>query len=407
MNILYYIGNRGIDLTKKVGYYTHVCKLIESVRATGNPLHLLCIGENSLPELGANTQIPHKYARYFVHRVLPFTGLINSSRLQKIALQLHKNEKFDIIHERFGLYSYGGYRSARKMNVPLLFEVNGPVIEEKQNHTDPLEGLELLSAKISRKTALKHGDGFVAISNIMKEIMVDEWGLPSEKIYVMPNCADHKVFAREGLKEEGLSLRKNLGYNDDEFVICFVGSFFPWYGLEVFFEAFGKAYKERKNLRLLMVGEGRIENDLKQMAKDSGFFEAIKWVGRVPHDDVPIYLNSADAAIAPFRRLPTKFFSSAIKIFEYMMSGSAILAPKLGQIAEVLEEGFSGIFFEPGNVESVKVGILKISESKEKCRMMGKNAQKEALSKFTWEKYGQQLVEIYGKMIDEFKAKNS
>lgn len=407
MKILYYIGNRGIDLTKKVGYYTHVYKLIESVRATGNPLHLLCIGENSLPEFGANTQIPHKYARFFVHKFLPFTGLINSSRLQEKALELHQKEKFDIIHERFGLYSYGGYKSARKMNVPLLFEVNGPVIEEKQNHTDPLEGLELLSAKISRKTALKHGDGFVAISNIMKEIMVEEWGLPSERIYVMPNCADHKIFAREGLRKEGLELRKELGYNDDEFVVCFVGSFFPWYGLEVFFEAFGKAFKERKNLRLLMVGEGRIENDLKQMAKEAGFLEAIKWVGRVSHDKVPVYLNSADAAIAPFRRLPTKFFSSAIKIFEYMMSGSAILAPKLGQIAEVLEENFSGIFFEPGNVESVKAGILKISESKEKCRVMGENAQKEALAKFTWEKYGKDLVEIYSKMIDEFKTRNS
>lgn len=407
MKILYYIGNRGIDLTKKVGYYTHVYKLIESVRATGNPLHLLCIGEKSLPKFGANTQISHKYARFFVHRVLPFTGLLNSSRLHKKALQLHREEKFDIIHERFGLFSYGGYRSAREMNIPLLFEVNGPVIEEKQNHTEPLKGLELLSAKISRKTALKHGDGFVAISNIMKEIMVEEWGLSSEKIYVMPNCADHKIFAREGLRQEGLELRKKLGYNDGEFVLSFVGSFFPWYGLEVFFEAFGKAYKEKKNLRLLMVGEGEIENDLKKIAKEARFLEIIKWVGRVPHEEVPVYLNSADAAIAPFRRLPTKFFSSAIKIFEYMMSGSAILAPNLGQIAEVIKEGFSGIFFEPGDVESVKTGILKISESKEKCRMMGENAQKEALKKYTWEKYGQQLVEIYGKMIYEFKVKNS
>lgn len=396
MNILYYIGNRGIDLSKKGGYYTHVYKLIESVRETQNKVHLLCIGEKPLEEFGENTQIPHVYARFFVHKFLPFTGILNSFRLLKAALKLHKQTKFEIIHERFGLYSYGGFLAAKLMGIPIIFEVNGPVIEEKQNHTEALKGLELISAKISRYIALRNADAYVTISNLMKEIMVEEWKLPSEKIFVMPNCADHKVFARVGLEEEGEILRKSLGYTENEFVACFIGSFFPWYGLEIFFEAFGKAYEKNKTLRLLMVGEGKIENELRGIAQKSGFAEAVNFVGRVKHEQVPVYLKASDCAIAPFRKLPTKFFSSAIKIFEYGMAGSAILAPRLGQIAEVIEDGKTGILFEPNDVESITEGILKISsQSKEKNREMGKAIQKEALEKYTWESYGKQLVRLY------------
>ena len=132
LSVLYLIGDRGLDLTKGEGYKIHVLKIIDGLGKKGHKVFLLTINESpSLPEFENYLTIRHKYLRFFFHRFFPFTGTINSINIFLAILRLNKLHQFDIIHERFGLYSYGGILASKILRIPHLTEINGPGIEEK------------------------------------------------------------------------------------------------------------------------------------------------------------------------------------------------------------------------------------------------------------------------------------
>ena len=117
LTILYLIGDRGLDLTRAEGYKVHVLKIISGLRAKGHKVFLLAVSETpSLPEMEDYAIIRHKYLRLFFHRIFPFTGTLNSINVLRQIIKLNKLHHFDVIHERFGLYSYGGILASRLLS---------------------------------------------------------------------------------------------------------------------------------------------------------------------------------------------------------------------------------------------------------------------------------------------------
>ena len=121
--------------------------------------------------------------------------------------------------------------------------------------------------------------------------------------------------------------RKKLGFSESDQVITYMGSFFYFSGLP---EVFGELAKiERENLKLLLIGGGEQEQELRNLAKKLGIPERVKFAGFVGFADLPKYLGATDVAINSMHRTLVSNAAFPNKVLQYMASGLPVVSTDL------------------------------------------------------------------------------
>jgi glycosyltransferase involved in cell wall biosynthesis len=104
-------------------------------------------------------------------------------------------------------------------------------------------------------------------------------------------------------------------------------------------------------------------------------------------------LARCDILVSPHTPLPNqRFFGSPTKLFEYMALGRPIVASRLGQIGEILEDRVSARLVTPGDVDELAHAILDVLRLPDRGRHLGEAAQREAASNHTWEERARRLL---------------
>ena len=398
LSILYLIGDRGLDLTKGEGYKIHVLKIINGLKKKGHKVFLLNINENSsLPELENYLTVRHKYLRFFFHRIFPFTGTLNSINILLQIIKLHRFYQFDVIHERFGLYAYGGIMASKLLRIPHIIEINGPGIEEKKLFTKDIDPIQKFTAKRIRKLCLKTTNHIVAVSNNLKTFLINNHIIKnSDKITVLPNAADVEAFDKQFNVQ---SIKASLGL-ENKFIIAYTGTLQVWYAIDDLISAFPSVIKEIPNAYLLIIGEGQAREKLETLVNQREIADRVKFMGYVNHSKIPEIISIADVVVAPFKELGMTFFGSAIKVFEYLSAGKPIVATKIGQIAEVLKDQHTALLVTPGHIEELANAIIRLARDEQLRSYLAKNARIEA-QKYSWDKYADQLENIYKTLLED------
>ena len=391
LSILYYSGDRGLDLTKGEGYRIHVLKILENLERLGHRTFLLTVNDsNTLPDIPRYHCVPHRYMRG-VHRLFPYTGTLDSLHMYRAAVRLHEEHQFDVIHERFGLYSYGAVLASLQLGIPLVLEVNGPTIEEKQLFTTAITGAQLWAARLIRDQCARQAARIFVVSSVLKRFLLKHWKHADEaRISVLPNAAD---VDRLGHPEDVAGLRAQLGFQD-ACIVGFLGTFQPWYGLENLIEAFALVAQQAPQARLLMVGDGLVRSDLEKQVRAAGLEDVVLFTGYVSHHEVPRYLGCFDIAVAAFRELDIDFCGSPIKLFEYMAARRAIVASDIGQIPEVVTHEQDALLVKPGDIPQLADAIVRLVYDPDLRTRLGDAAYVEG-QQYSWEVYAEQLVDIY------------
>ncbi len=398
LSILYLIGDRGLDLTKGEGYKIHVLKIINGLKKKGHKVFLLNINENSsLPELENYLTVRHKYLRFFFHRIFPFTGTLNSINILLQIIKLHRFYQFDVIHERFGLYAYGGIMASKLLRIPHIIEINGPGIEEKKLFTKDIDPIQKFTAKRIRKLCLKTTNHIVAVSNNLKTFLINNHIIKnSDKITVLPNAADVEAFDKQFNVQ---SIKASLGL-ENKFIIAYTGTLQVWYAIDDLISAFPSVIKEIPNAYLLIIGEGQAREKLETLVNQREIADRVKFMGYVNHSKIPEIISIADVVVAPFKELGMTFFGSAIKVFEYLSAGKPIVATKIGQIAEVLKDQHTALLVTPGHIDELANAIIRLAHDEQLRNYLAKNAKIEA-QKYSWDKYVEQLENIYTTLLED------
>lgn len=396
LNILYLIGDRGLDLTKGEGYKIHVLKIIDGLEKKGHKVFLLTINENpSLPEFDNYLTVQHKYLRFFFHRLFPFTGTINSINIMLHIIKLNKIYQFNVIHERFGLYAFGGILASRILRIPHLTEINGPGIEEKKLFTKDIAPIQKFTAKMIRKFCLRNTDHIIAVSNNLKSFLLDNHLINRrDKITVLPNAADVTAFNKQF---DVQSIKASLS-SEDTFIIAYTGTLQVWYAIEDLISAFPLVRKEVPNAFLLVAGEGQAREKLENLVRLHGISNKVRFVGYINHDKIPEIIAVADVVVAPYKEVGMPFFNSPIKIFEYLSAGKAIVASKIGQIAEILQDQHTALLVTPSQIEELANAIIRLARDDNLRNYLSKNAKIES-RKYSWDRYTDSLVNIYKELI--------
>lgn len=301
--------------------------------------------------------------------------LIYNAWVHGQALEALRSDPPDAIVERLSLFGHVGIDLAEALNVPLITEVNAPLVEEART----FRSLQLMDlAREIEQRVLFRADAVITVSAVLADKLAGT-GVSRQKLHVIPNGVDVALFDGAPSREV---CRTKLGFVD-EFVIGFAGSLKEWHGVDVLLSAFALLRLDDPSARLLIVGTGPGESRLREKAAEMNMGEAVIFTGAVPHDRVPDLLRAMDVAVAPFCRVDS-FYFSPIKLFEYMVSGTCVVASRLGQMTEVIQDGVNGFLFVAGDERDLCSVLDKARQSPDLRQRLGSQAAQTARARYTW-----------------------
>jgi glycosyltransferase involved in cell wall biosynthesis len=140
------------------------------------------------------------------------------------------------------------------------------------------------------------------------------------------------------------------------------------------------------------VGGGEDLPELQQMAEELGVAERVRWVGRVPLDEVPGYYCLGEFSVAPMRDTVLARSSLSIKVAESLVAGVPCLVANIGDYKATV--GAAGLAVAPGSVKALADGILTLLRNPETLAEMRAAARK-MRDQYTWDRLAERFVQIY------------
>ena len=323
-------------------------------------------------------------------RELP-TFVLNSALETECRRALH-GRRPAFVYQRYSVNNFTGVKLSREFGVPLVIEYNGSEIWMARHWGHPLR-YERLSERIERLN-LSAADLVVVVSRAMRDEIASR-GIDVSRVFVNPNGVDADRYSPS---IDGAPVRATYGLTGKT-VVGFIGTFGPWHGAEALAGAYVSLRASNpaaaQNVRLLMIGEGVRLDAVKQILAEGRALEQATLTGLVPQEEGATYLAACDVLVSPHVPNPdgTPFFGSPTKLFEYMAMGKGIVASRLDQIGEVLEDGKTALLVPPGDVDALASAIARLVQDRTLRECLGAEARRVALERHTWREHTRRTID--------------
>lgn len=354
------------------GMLTHVAGFSSGSAALGHRLRFIESGSSRRDEVSVSINPSRAFgatkALFELWNNLVFTA-------KSLAADKTSLEDIDFIYQRYSRFNWTGVALSVVTGLPLALEVNGSEVWVSRQW-DPIGQLWLL--KRFERLNQRAADLIFVVSDVERRNLIQN-GVRPKKIIVNANGVDINRFRPEC---GGRDIRGMLGI-DNKTVVGFVGTFGPWHGAPVLAEA-ARVMIPATTCHFLFMGDGDQHAETESIIKASGV--SATFTGRIPHDDVPAYLDACDILVSP--HVPatdgSEFFGSPTKLFEYMAVSKPVVASRLGQMADVIRDSENGLLVEPGDPSALARAIERLAQDESLRARLGATARQTVVDRYTW-----------------------
>ncbi len=226
----------------------------------------------------------------------------------------------------------------------------------------------------------------VVITSHIKQELVD-LGINSEKIVVASDAVDLTDFQNISANRD--ELRNELNLPKDKKIVLYTGHLYSWKGAD----SLAQAVNDLDN-DTLAVFVGGTDSDLKSFRDEYGTNSKIMILGLQPRKFIPQYLKSADVLVLPnsAKSKISKYYTSPMKLFEYMAAGRPIVATNLPSITEILNDN-NAVLVTPDNPSSLADGIIRVLKDKELAEKISSHTLMD-VKNYTWENRAKKITEF-------------
>lgn len=379
MRIAYVCADSGIPVFGNKGASVHVQEIIRAFRRTGAQVELFAARAGGLAPADLDGIPVHQFA----HPAQPDSAMHRENLALAANAQLRRmlqaRGPFDLVYERYSLWSYACMEYARDTGIPGVLEVNSPLIEEQAAYRELILRQE---AQQVAERAFNSASVLIAVSQEVAE-HVKTLTANSDRVHVVPNGVDPGRFSPEASP----AYRRRPG----EFVVGFAGSLKPWHDVRTLIEAFALLHHTHPNTRLLIVGDGPQRDNILAQLDQHGLRPAAHLTGAVAHETMPGWIASMDAAVAPYRQ-SDNFYFSPLKLFEYMAAGRAVVASDIGQIRSLITSGETGLLCQPGDASSLAGALETVLTRPVLRQALGEAARQKIDREHTWDSVAQHVL---------------
>jgi glycosyltransferase involved in cell wall biosynthesis len=216
------------------------------------------------------------------------------------------------------------------------------------------------------------------------------FGVDSE-IDVVPNGVDLQPFASPIEPIE----RSELGYGPDEVLLIYVGRLGPEKNLPFLLRAVAGTAQAYPNVRLVIVGGGPEEDNLKDRVQLMGLQDQVNFVGRIDYKVVPRYLTMADAFVSA-----SVTEVHPLSIIEAMAAGLPVLGTNSPGVGDTVQDWETGFLVDQDDLSGFTAKMVRMVVDAEERRAMGVRAQ-EASKDYSIERTTQMMLDRYRRVIKQ------
>jgi len=226
---------------------------------------------------------------------------------------------------------------------------------------------------------------WIAVSEGLRQDLVQYYGLPNERIRVIPNGIDLTDLMTTRSREE---LRKELGLRSDSLVFVSIGRLTNQKGHRFLLDALNDIRRAIPEVRLLLVGDGPMRPQLEDQVSQMGLQREVSLLGF--RDDVSDLIGASDIYV-----LPSLSEGMPMGLLEAMALGCPVVASTVAGVTEVVKNGENGRLVSPKDVSELKAALLELARD-EPLRLRLGRAGKETVSReFTAERMASSVASLY------------
>lgn len=365
------------------GIASHCADLSSTLVEKGNDVKVISYGDEKKIE---------DYQGVEIHRV-PSTDNATDTiswsaylghEMKKKAIELHKKEKFDVIHAHDWMTIPGASGIKKLLDIPMVFTVHSTqrgrdgINSRYQKAINDLEWYGTYEAK-----------EVISVGKKLQEEVQSIFEVPSDKIRYIPNGVDFERI--EELK--GDYKRENYA-KDWEKLVLFVGRLVRQKGVSHLINSMPSILDKNPDAKFVFAGGGPVEyykNKAKKLVGDKASFE-----GFVPEPELKSLFSLADVTVAPSIYEPFGLVPLESAACETPAVGSYV-----GGMRDTIVHEWTGLHTYPADPNSISYQVSRVLNDLGWSKWMGKNAKKRAKERYDWERIATKTSKAYGDAVED------
>lgn len=378
------------------GIFVH--EQVKALRARGHDVRVVspkAWGPPLVPQYAAYRRVPGADTVEGVPVLYPKRVALPGNRLGRhdaramlaaIALPIravHRSWPFHLIHAQMvAPDGWAAARVAHALGVPAVATA----------HRADVLDLPLRSPAIRAVVAdaVASLDAVVAVSRKMADA-AERLAVPRRPVEVVPNGADRAIFFPRAVEEA----RSRLGLPQHEKIVSYVGKLVPRKGVDTLIEAMGiLAERDTPTPLLVVAGIGELRESMEARAAELGIAGRVRFLGKLPHDDVPLAMAAGDVFVLPSlsEGLPTV-------VCEAMSCGRPVVATAVDGTPEIVRDGETGFLVPPKDPAALAAALARVLDDPALAARMSYRADVIAAERYTWDANARDMERIYSELL--------
>ena len=294
-------------------------------------------------------------------------------------------ERYDVVHSHEE-GSFIGVFVAALLGVPHLYDMHSSLPQQLSNFAYSRSRLLTKCFSIMERFVIRRSKVVIVICPQLEDTArsIDS-GVPIVLIENAPGSGDAPEAGT------GLGIRQALGLDARTPVVLYTGTFEPYQGIDLLFEAARVVSTRRPDVRFVLAG-GRPEQiaEARRAVERLGLGAHVLFAGQRPAEEIPAFLDAADVLVSP-RSTGT---NTPLKIYQYLRSGRPTVATRLVTHTQVLDDDVA--ILTPPTAEGFAEGILRAIDDPGVARAIGERARQLAETKYSYEAYLARTRQAFG-----------
>lgn len=294
------------------------------------------------------------------------------------ALQIFDRQGFDIVQSHGYKSHAAAWYIASRRNVPWIAYTHGA--------TD--ENIKIRIYNLLERFLLRSPDVAVGVSPQLLETLIHIRGDDRRSELVL-NAVDPAEIRRRGKAQP---VRSQYGIEEGHFLIGSFGRLSPEKGHDLLLAAVAEAKRSVSQLRLIVAGDGQLEDELRRRAVELGLENDVTFVAH--RSNIGDYLDAIDLLVLPSRSegLPNI-------VLESMSQETPVLATNVGAVGEIIRNDENGWIVPSEDPMALAGALVRIADNRARLPEVGRIARKSLTPKFCPEARARRMLSIYSDVL--------
>lgn len=370
------------------GQAVHVREMIGALRQAGHEVCECALVPKAAASL-ANGRRSGLWQRLRLPRAcVEVLEVLYNRRGRSMLLEAARGFRPHFVYERHALHCRAGLDVARALGVPLLLEVNSPMVAEMQR----LGSLRLPArASATEREVLGGADAVLAVTRVLADLLVAAGARP-DRLHVIGNGADPSRYD-DAAREAALAVRSRWQLPAGSVAVGFVGYMRPWHNLELMLDAMARPALQA--LVFVLIGNGPALPAVLARARELGLQDRVKAFGDVPPALLPAHVLACDGALIP----AINEYASPLKLFDALAAGVPVLAPDQANLREYVVHGETALLFRRGDSGDLAQQLHRLVHERGFAQALGQAGRRTLLQqRWTWAGNAERVLDVCARL---------